>query len=740
LRDDGVPLLTLTGPGGVGKTRLALEIAADLEADYDGVVFLPLAAVSEPTLVLPTVARVLGVLEGARRSVDATLALALRDRHLLLVLDNLEQVTGAAPALAALLDACPELHILATSRVPLHVRVEQLMRLDPLPTPEPEVPVEQLEATASVELFVERGRQKQPTFALRPENAVTIARIVSRLDGLPLAIELAAARLAMLSPEALLARLDHRLRLLTGGASDLPPRLRSMPDAIGWSYDLLEDRPRALFERLAVFSGGFELDAVASLTGDDPVTVLDELQILVEQSLVQRLDQADAVDGAESPDRFFMLETIREFALDRLAVSGHEAMIREAHAAYFLSWAESVAPHVDGPLASYWSQRCERELSNLRGALNWLLATGNTLHLTRLTIALSGYFFWQGHLREGSNWLTQALEVSDASSILRAGAMVALGYFVHALGDYPRSTELGSAALTLARDAGDRRVQAQAMHVLGLTEELQLHFDAARPIYEEELALCYEIGDLKQASFALCLLGGLSYGQDDLERAEALLNEAQALSRRAESPRWLAGSLWYLGLVMTRRGRVPDAARLYRESLTHYLEAGVQWWLTKPLAGLAAIAAMDGHPGEAAQLLGAAEAIWERSAAPVLPFDQPNLDRARQGAHLGLGVSGFAAAYARGRSMPFAEVLAVADAVVVAAVAPRRREGDPQRLTRREVDILRLVAQGLTDQEIAAALFLSRKTVSNHVATILGKLGVKTRTAAATRASEVIGD
>ena len=395
LQGEAVPLLTLTGPGGVGKTRLALQVAAELEPDYaDGVVFIPLAAVRDPALVLPTIARALGLRETPGVPIAETLATTLQDQQLLIVLDNLEQVLGAGPALGSLLESCPRLQVMGTSRAPLHLRLEHRLAVPPLATPDPAQPqpLATLVANPAVALFTQRTRQVRPGFALSEENAATVAAIVSRLDGLPLAIELAAARLTILSPAALLARLEQRPRLLTGGPADLPPRLQSMSDAIAWSYDLLDPQAQALFRRLSVFVGGFALEAATAVSGGDAHDVLDGLRALIDQSLVLAVEGTSSGER-EPSSRFLMLETIREYGLERLAESGEEEETRRRHAHWVMTLAEAAEPHLFGPCEREWNNRFDAELGNLRAALAWSLTNDPTL---TLRIAAPLWAYWGG--------------------------------------------------------------------------------------------------------------------------------------------------------------------------------------------------------------------------------------------------------------------------------------------------------------------------------------------------------
>ena len=718
LQEPATGLLTLTGPGGVGKTRLALEVAArSAEAYADGVVVAYLAATREPDLVLPALASVLGVPERAGvTSLDALMHV-LRGRHLLLVLDNLEHLLEAGSDVAALVAACPQLHVLVTSRVLLHLRDEQVYPVAPLPLPEVRDTTLVEEENPAIALFVQRARQVQPQFALTPANAATVSAIVQRTDGLPLAIELAAARMRLLDPASLLLRLDQRLAVLADGPRDQPPRLRSMRDAIDWSHDLLTPAQRQLFRRLAVSIGGFDLEGAAAVSGD-PEQSMSGVQALLDHSLVRAAPFATSV-------RYDMLETVREFGLETLQEAGETRAVRYAHARYLLQRAEHLTES-DGPHAM--ARAMVVELPNLRAALRFLEEEDDP-DLSRLVLVASEVWFWQGHMQEARDWLQRALAAHPAADGERSALLSRLGEIVQAMGDLDTSEAVGREALRIARDIENPHREVVALHVLALTEELRLRFDEARPLYQEALLLARDLGEWARASWFLTLMAGLSYGQSKLDEAEALLREAQAI-HAGPATIWIASTHWYLGLVAQRRGRVHEAVSQHRECLRLLLQADGRWWFTKPLAGLAALATILGDPERAALLLGAAEANWEAAGVPVLPFDQPNLHQARVGAQSALGDDAFAEAYASGRTLPQAAWLPLTDALAE-AVAARRPGQVVERLTRREREVLHLLSLGLTDQEIAAELHLSRKTVSNHVSAVLGKLGVTTRTAAA---------
>ena len=775
LRRESVPLLTLTGPGGVGKTRLALQIVAELEPEYgDGVAFVPLAAVRDANLVLPAIAQELGVPEAPGVAISETLATVLHGRQLLLVLDNLEQVTAAGPHLSALLTACPALQILVASRARLRLNVEHTFSLAPLPTPAAgQTSFAMLTSNPAVTLFAQRALQARFDFRLTEENAPAVAAIVSRLDGLPLAIELAAARLAVLSPEALLARLDQRLRLLTGGPVDLPPRLRSMPDAIAWSYDLLDAETQGLFRRLAVFAGGFDTEAAVAVASADPIAVLDALRALVDQSLLQVGEAPGGETGAVS-DRFVMLETIRVFALERLAEQGEERASRQGHAALFLALAEEAEPHLREAGQTDWLERLDREQGNLRAALAWTLQEEPEAAL-RLAAALHWFWNLRGHIAEGQRWLSDALALPAAAARPRAKALaglaglgrllsrqgdhaVATAVFresmagaagagdpagtayaqlllargpVYAAGDYAAMRALSEASLSAYRALGDDWGIAAALWGSGFAA-LQLDDPDAGQLIDESLDRFRLLGDAWGIAYAANAAGIIAGASGDDERALALYEECRDQADLIGDRSAAAIALHNLAHIAARRGDLDRAEISLGQALRLQWELGDRGEAGACLASLGAVAALRGDAARAARLAGAGFGLLSAVGEVLEPLDQAAVAQHLALARSALGDDAYLRSWADGEALSAREAVAAALASVTVsngAAVPRAVSGarqDTPDLTPRERDVLLLLAEGRTDREIGDALFVSRKTASNHVANILAKLGVET--------------
>lgn len=568
-----VRLLTLTGVGGVGKTRLAIAVAKNLSGHYaDGVAFVPLAALNDPDLVLPTVAGMLGLRPSGQSSPSQQLREYLGHKNMLLVLDNLEHLLSAAPSLTEVLGMCPGVHVLATSRARLHVRGEHRYDVPPLALPDQSTlsDASALGEVAAIALFVERAREGDPTFVFGSDNAAAVGALCRHLDGLPLALELAAPRLALFSPAMLLARIERRLGVLTGGGSDLPERQQTLRATLAWSYDLLHAGEQALFRQLSVFAGEATLDAVvavcAGIDGALDEDMLDWLGSLLDKSLLTRV----AMDGDEP--RFRMLETLREYGLEQLEASGAAECVRARHAAYYLTLAEEAEPRLREADQGAAFALLEREADNLRAALGWLAGpTGNGEMALRLAVALSWFWFVRSQYAEGLRWLDAALRVGRSAPLLaRAWALYHVCSLATGASDYGRGLTAGEEALALGRLSGDLRVIAHITGPLGAT---LMQTDAPRAVllWEEGVVRAREIGDRWIVIPLLVLLGMIELAP---HRANALVEEALSLAR-AIGDRWaLAWSLIQLGEAAFGRADYDRAAALWEEALVPVRELG----------------------------------------------------------------------------------------------------------------------------------------------------------------------
>jgi predicted ATPase/class 3 adenylate cyclase len=543
LRRQDVRLVTLTGAGGTGKSRLALQVAAGLQDRFaGGVVFVPLAPITDPMLVLPTIGQMLGIRDSDGQPLADRIAQSLQGAPVLLLLDNFEQVVGAAGQIADLLASCPELKVLVTSREVLHIRAEHEFAVPPLELPDPERPpgLAELASCSAVALFVERVQAVKPEFRLTANNAREVVEICVRLDGLPLAIELAAARMKLLSPQALLARMGQLLTLLTGGARDVPARQQTLRNTISWSYNLLNVDEQRLFRWLSVFVGGCSIQAAESVCGGSG-DVMDDIASLIDKSLVRSIVPA-GLDAADP--RFQVLGTIREYGQELLESSGDATQAREKHADYFLQLAEEAVPALDGPLLTTWLDRLEQEHDNLRAALYWLLEADLMEKALRLCSALERFWVVRGYRHEGLAFLDRALGISSgASPSVRAKALLAAARLTFMQSDYARGSVLAEESLALFRGLGDKRGIALALNRLGIAAWRHADYPSARALMEEDLALYRELENPDRIAWSLFGLGLLHIKLGDYGRAEALLEESLALFRRLDNKRGIAATL-----------------------------------------------------------------------------------------------------------------------------------------------------------------------------------------------------
>jgi len=758
-----VRLLTLTGSGGSGKTRLALAVATEASESFaDGVAFVDLAPVNDAVLVPSAIAGALGPQGGAAAGDQAAtksapgsdpggdaaqlnaLTATLQDRELLLVLDNFEQLLAAASQVSGILEACPRLKILVTSRSVLHLEGEHEFPVPLLALPDLEAlpPLGELGQYEAVELFMQRAHAVKPDFALTDANAAAVATICVHLDGLPLAIELAAARVRLLPPQALVGRLGNRLALLTDGARNLPTRQQTLRATLDWSYDLLGPEEQRLFTRLGVLVGSWPLDGAEAIAGGDDgaaAQILEGLASLIDKSLLRQ------EETAEGEGRFSMLETIRDYASERLEASDEADAIKRRHAAYFLALAEEAAPYLRGPQQVEWLTRLEREHDNLRLALRWALESGDAATAVRLGAALWRFWWILGHLGEGQRWLAGVL---SRSQLLPASVQVralsgAWGMVSHALASdpasYAQATAFFTDSLSLCRDLGDARGIALSLGNLGLLATGQGALEEGIPLLEESLMLLRELGDRERIASALSNLGAAALQAGNSERAEAALQESLQLRRELNDRPAVAASLTALARAAVSRGDRKMATALLAEALTLSRELGATPVVADAIDELAQLALASGKGEQSARLFGAAARLRSATGIVLSSAAQLALDRDVGAARATLGDADFAAAWAAGGALSREAVVAQALAVLaLSPVLPRPTpEANPAHpLTAREAQVAVLIAQGKTNREIADALIIAEGTTERHVANILSKLGFNTRSRVAAWAAE----
>jgi predicted ATPase/DNA-binding CsgD family transcriptional regulator len=856
----GVRLLTLTGTAGVGKTRLGVEVATKLTKEFaDGVCFVPLEAIHKPELVIPTITRQLGVQEIRMQSIFEQVKVALQEKQILLVLDNFEQVVTAAAQVEELLIACSSLKVMVTSREVLHLQAEEVCVVSPLPLPDlNQVPeCETLVQYPAVELFIQRAQAMLPTFEVTSTNAHVIAEICVRLDGLPLALELAAIRVRLLPPQKLLTRLSQRLQVLK----------QSLRTTIQWSYELLTAEEQRLFRRLSVFVGGFTVEAAEALVqlSDDEmqsgnVSALDRLESLLDKSLLQ-------VGQEEEEPRLTMLETIREYGLERLQESGEAPVCQRAHASYYLAFALEAASHLRGGQQVFWWKRLERERENLRAALTWSIGQGEGELALRLCGAL--WWFWnqRSYWSEGRRWLEETLGLPQAQgkTVARANVLLGAAELTYRLGvgssvagSYAQECEsiyreladkrglalllsgLGLAlfvengiaaarprleeSLALAREVRDRWVLAYSLQNFGdvmcrngnfedayryleesvrlyrelqdkqslsrrllelgwvspvakaavlaqeslaLARELGNEPDIARALYasamihawqdptdhigqvvtllEESLALFREQGDMLYIGITLLTLGGIVLHQGDLLRAETCVQESLTFFGKVGGPYRMALAQRLLGDVRLMQRDCVQARIAYKEGASLAGETGNRFVMGRNLIGLARVAVAEGQFEQAACLFGAAELCFNPRGhfySDMDPFECADYERLVEGVRRQLGKEAFTAAWDKGQNMTLEQALAMESVPlskpvpIVLTAMPVAPAPTHAGLTPREMDVLRLLAQGLRSAQIAERLFIEVSTVNDHVSSIYGKLGVNTRGAVARYAIE----
>jgi len=761
-----VRLVTLIGPGGSGKTRLALAVAEALAPTLaDGAVFIDLTSARAATEVVPSIARGLGMRDlGSRVRLDHVSPL-LVESDLLLVLDNFEHVLGAAPQIAELLSECARLKVLVTSRAPLRVRWEHELLVGPLELPRADgtCRTEDVGNTASAALFVARARAARDDFTLTDQNANAVAAICRRLDGLPLAIELAAARIKVLSTGALLARLDDRLALLTDGARELPPRLQSLRGALDWSYALLGTAEQKLFRQLSVFSGTFSAEAAQAVCGTtEQDMVLDGLTRLVDHSLLRVHHQA------KGESRFAMLDTLREYAATRLSEAGEASATHQRHAQVFLHVAEASERHLSSAAREACLRRLERDYENLRSALACLLEHGQGPEACRLVGALRMFWAFDGRVGEGRQWAERSLNATTASQapLERLKALQSGGHMAWLQGDRASARSWIAEAASLAREHDDRTELATALiHLafvlddnpelgadrpqdesLRLFEELggpwntalalmasgQLSLAAGsrelgRSQLERSLELWQQVGDVWFAAQTLNVLGDMERGQGEYDRAFDLYSRSLALLSHQESRGNVASVLHNLGYVAVHRHQHQEALEQFSSALDQFITQGDHRGIGECLLGLAVALSNSRRAEDAAALFGAGEALLASAGAEQWPSNVQTVRDAREATRRSMGQARFNECAASGRGMSIERLLhrlRELRAEPPLAAEPRDKAGS---LTPRERQIAHLLAAGYTNRQLAETLVLSEQTVETHVKRILGKLELRSR-------------
>ena len=736
-------LLTLTGAGGTGKTRLALEVARNLLGSYpDGVWVAELAGLSEGALVPQAVAGALGVQEQPGHPLTDTLAEASRDKEMLLVVDNCEHLVEAAAELVdTLLASCPNLRVLATSREGLGVEGEVRWPVPPLSVPDTQRPLtlEDVIGSASVRLFAERASARRPGFALLPENAQAVAHICGKLDGIPLAIELAAARVGVLSAEQILKRLEDSLKLLTGGGRTRTPRQQSLRGALDWSHGLLSEPERVLFRRLSVFAGGWTLEAaeaVVSGEGVEESDVLDVLSNLVDKSLVVAV-QTTGNGGAV---RYRMLEPVRQYALEKLEESGEAQGAQRRHAEFFVDLATRARPELRSERQVEWLEVLERENSNLRAAMAWANASDVEL-AARLGWALWQVWWIRNSQHEGRLWLEPVLARREELPLpLRARAVMAAGAMAYGQGDSEAVEQYAEELMELSREVGrDAHAEAYAQVGYGLVATVRGDFEAAMEHLEAALPLLHESGEEGMAAQTHTFQGTVLLLQGDHEGALRRFEEGLALGRSIGDRLSVCNTLFNLAQLALAGGDYDAASRRFVEGIAPSEELRDRGNIAYILEGLGIVAGARGEAGRAARLLGASEALISAIGLRGHNYYRPDrslYERIEARVRATLGEAAFEEARAEGRAMDFERAVEYALSEEEQAPPTSSVPEYPAGLTAREVEVLRLAAQGMTSAQVAQELYLSPRTVHRHLTSIYNKLGTNSRAAATRFASE----
>jgi predicted ATPase/DNA-binding CsgD family transcriptional regulator/transcriptional regulator with XRE-family HTH domain len=736
-------LVTLVGPAGVGKTSLALEVSRAMSRHFaDGAVVVDLTIERDPAKVLLVVGEGLGFKDLESHLLLERLQAYLAERELLLLLDNVEHVLPAVPELAELLTAAPRLTVLATSREPLHLRSEQVFHVPPLALPDLDtlLPLEELAEIPSVALFLRRTQALNPEFALDQDNARPIAELVVRLDGLPLAIELAAARTSLLSPQMMLERLGQRLSLLYWQAYDLPERQHTLRSAIAWSYELLSAQEQALFRHLGIFAASFSLHAAEAMAEPLAVDGFEGLASLVDKNLIQVQD--GDLDGV----RYVLLESMREFARERLIEAREFEDAERRRALSYVERAEQAEPELTGPKQGLWFNRMEWGHDDVRAALRWLLDRGDGERALRLATALG--YFWEvrGYTAEGRRWLEETLErAPEADPGLRARGLSWLGFLLIWSADEPDyPTAVLTEALTLARSVQDRDTIARSLMHLGVLDHLVENWDQSRLELDEAMTYWRAAGNSWGIASTMLYRGGIELRQQHYPEATRLLEDSLARLRAMHDESALLWVLFSLAYTAAEQSKLSEAVTYLQELLRLSTETKNRRHLY--LCGLGVLYRFRDHgdPEQLARLVGAMHQLremmgigWGKIVSAAIPF----LPIASEVLRTRLGQEAFEAALAQGRALSFPQTAALVGDVLDAAArwdtSQRATQADgPAALSPREREVVRLVAEGLTNKEIARRLILSEHTVKSHVTSLFNKLGADSRAQAVAIAAQ----
>jgi predicted ATPase/DNA-binding CsgD family transcriptional regulator len=741
LQRTDVRLLTLTGPPGIGKTRLVLAVANTLCKEFThGVYFVDLAPVSDANLVVPTIAQTLGPRPVSARPVIQELQDHLARGSVLLVLDNFEQVINAAPAVAELLQAAQGVKILVTSRELLRIAAEHNFPVPPLSLPPvladqgaprtlAVLPPNRLGGYAAVQLFVARAAALQPDFVLTPDNALIVAAICCRLDGLPLAIELAAARVRHIPASEIYMRLSNPLRILTDGTRDLPLRQRTLRNTIAWSYNLLAGGKRRLLSRLAIFRGGCTLEAIEVVCGgESPAAVFDELASLVDKSLIQRIE----TPGGTA--RYVLLAVIHEYAREQLEAGDELDAISRRHALYFAELAERAEVEMRRAQQKIWFHLLQTEIDNLRAALAWSVGCDIAVGIRIISGTLL-YWHIYGRQDEGIRWTQSLLARSDEAPNTQQVRLLRSAAHLLSYRDNAAAVQLGRQAVAVARSQGDKAQLGWALYGLGALEPpIAGESDPLPGPLAEAEALFRELDDQAGLAHVLNSIGEFARVRGEDERARRAYAASLGIFEKLGDRRAEYTLLYNLGFIAQHTGDHREAIRLLRRSLALCHELGVPAEVARELLALAGSLGVVGDPAGAARLFAAADACLEQSGALLDPDDLPEHERNIGFLRTALGDARFDAAWAEGQAMALDEAAAYACTAANAVLTPALGTGLAHgrdfagSLTRREREVAQLIADGLSNREIAAALIVTERTVEGHVSNILGKLGFHSRT------------